>query len=191
MSKHIPGGRQVSPIIPAVREQKELPLALAAPHSTIFLLSSNLTSIAEVVSSIKARGKEVYVHFDLVDGLGKDPHGLRWLAENVRPTGILTTRGPLVSQARSLGLATVQRIFLVDSQSLQTGLNLVREVKPDFVEVMPGLMPEVIRQIAQKVACPVIAGGLCTTAAHCRAAWEAGAVAVSTSDRELWKLSNR
>lgn len=179
--------RRISPIVVATRDLKQMPQALASSHQTIFILSSSLTTIAETVKQVRDSKKEVYVHFDLIDGLGKDSHALRWLADVVKPTGILTTRAPLVSQAKSLGLAAVQRMFLVDSQSLHTGLNMVKDVKPDYLEVMPGVIPEIIQQIVHMNICPVIAGGLCTTVAHFKAARNAGAVAISTSDRGLWQ----
>lgn len=179
--------KTVSPIVLATRDFKEIPAAIQSPHKTVFLLSGNLNSIGEAVRTVRSAGKDVFIHFDLIDGLGKDSHALKWVAETVQPTGILTTRGALVTQARSLGLATVQRMFLLDSQSIQTGLTIVKDVKPDFLEVMPGLLPEIIAQLVQKIACPIIAGGLCKNIAHFESARSAGAVAISTSDRELWQ----
>lgn len=179
---------QVSPVIPALRDLKSLPGALAGSQSTIFLLSGNLSNIGETVAYARGRGKQVFVHFDLIEGLGKDVHGLRWLAENVKPTGIITTRAPLINQARAFGLAVVQRMFVLDSQSLHTGLQLAKDAKPHFLEVMPGIAPEIIEQVVRLVSCPVIAGGLCRTEAHFRAAIQAGAVAVSTSEKALWQM---
>lgn len=177
----------VSPIVVAVRDQADLPRALASTHRTLFLLSANLTNVAGLVETAKQAGKQVFVHMDLVDGLGKDVHGLQWLASAVRPTGIVSTRPPLVTKARSLGLATVQRIFLLDSQSLITGLQMAREVKPDYLEVLPGIVPETIRWLVKESPVPIIAGGLCREVAHYEAARRAGAVAISTSADELWQ----
>ena len=190
MEKRPAAAKRVSPIVVALRDPKQMPLALASPHRTVFILSSSLNTISDMVAQVQARKKEAYIHFDLVEGLGKDAHGLRWLAETARPTGILTTRAPLVSHAKALGLSTIQRMFLLDSQSIHTGLHLVKDVKPDFLEVMPGILPEIIQQLVQLNLCPVIAGGLCKTIAHYKAARQAGAVAISTSDRELWKYQS-
>lgn len=177
----------VSPIVVAVRDLAELSRALATTHRTVFLLSTNLNNVGAAVEAIKKAGKQVFVHMDLVDGLGKDAHGLQWLAGAVQPTGIITTRAPLVTKARNLGLATVQRIFLLDSQSVHTGLHMARDVKPDYLEVMPGIIPETIRLLVKESPVPIIAGGLCREIAHFEAAREAGAVAISTSADELWQ----
>lgn len=181
--------KRVSPIIIAVRDHRDIAEALAQPHQTLFLLSTSLNTVAGVVDRVRRAGKDAFVHFDLVEGLAKDTHALRWLAETARPTGIMTTRAPIVGQAKSLGLVAIQRIFLLDSQSVQTGLALCKDVKPDFLEVMPGVVPDTIRHLAALVPCPIIAGGLCTTVSHFTAAREAGAVAVSTSERSLWHYS--
>lgn len=174
-------------IIPAVRTLPDLEVALASPHEVLFLLTGTISNIAASVQAARERGKEIFVHFDLIEGLGKDAQGLGWLARNVRPRGILTTRTPLVSQARSLGLVAVQRLFLLDSQSVQTGMNLVRESKPDYIEVMPGTVYETLQEVVGRVPCPVIAGGLIKTAAHCQQAFAAGATAISTGSKELWQ----
>ncbi|MFZ5816568.1 MAG: glycerol-3-phosphate responsive antiterminator [Bacillota bacterium] len=176
----------ISPVVVAVRDLAELPRALATSHETIFLLSTNLNTVTGAVEQVKRSGRQVFVHIDLVDGLGKDGPALQWIAETVRPTGILTTRAPLISRARNQGLITVQRIFLIDSQSVHTGLQLAREAKPDFLEVLPGIIPETTRQLVREAPCPIIAGGLCTTPAHYHAARQAGAVAISTSSHALW-----
>jgi glycerol uptake operon antiterminator len=177
----------LSPIVVAVREPKDLAKALRSPHRTVFLLTSSLSSVGLAVETVKRSGKQIFVHMDLVEGLAKDAAGLQWLAETVRPTGIITTRAPMVGKARHLGLLTVQRIFLVDSQSVQTGVHLAREVKPDYLEVMPGVVPEVIRSVVKEAPCPVIAGGLCQEVDHYLAARAAGAVAISTSAHKLWE----
>lgn len=176
-----------SPIICGVRDLADLPVTLTSTHDVIFLLTGNLSTLADTVATIRAHQKEVFVHFDMVDGLGKDVHGLRWFAQAVRPTGIITTRAAIIGSAKSLGLVTVQRMFLLDSQSLQTGLHLVKDAKPDYLEVMPGIVPEALQEIVSRVPCPVIAGGLVKRLSEMQAALASGAIAVSTGSKDLWQ----
>lgn len=187
MLKRLPDQYQPSPIVIALRDPRDLPLALASAHRTIFLLGGTLTGLPQTVAAARSRGRDVFVHADLIQGLGRDAQAVRWLAEAVKPTGILSTRASTVLQAKHLGLVAVQRIFLVDSQALRTGLHVAQEIQPDFLEVMPGVIPGAIRELVQQAPCPVIAGGLCKTVAHYRAALQAGAVAISTSCRDLWQ----
>lgn len=178
---------QRRPIIAAVRDEDALRVALDGPSTVLFLLSATLLNIEPMVQRIRRDDRAVFVHLDLVDGLSKDQHGVHWLADKARPTGIISTRGSLLGAARSLSMATVQRVFLLDSQSVRTGLESVHSTRPDVVEVLPGVLPGVIAEIASRVQKPVIAGGMITTIEDCCAALRAGAHAVSTSDQRLWR----
>jgi glycerol uptake operon antiterminator len=76
----------------------------------------------------------------------------------------------------------------VDSSSLETGARLVQASSPDYVEVMPGLVPLAIAHLRATLRQPVIAGGMITQPEQVRVALTAGAVAVSTSSQALWRL---
>ncbi len=180
------GALQRQPIIAAIREEAALAAALATPVAVVFLLSSTLTNVEQMVQRALRAERAVFVHLDLIEGLTKDQHGLRWLAQAARPTGIISTRASLMSVARSLGLATVQRMFLLDSQSVRTGLELAHTASPDVVEVLPGILPEVITDISARLDRPVIAGGMITSTTQCLAALHAGARGISTSNQHLW-----
>ncbi|WP_264175954.1 glycerol-3-phosphate responsive antiterminator [Oceanobacillus halotolerans] len=52
---------------------------------------------------------------------------------------------------------------MLDSLALDHNLTLIKKVKHDLVEVLPGLTPSVIMKIHIKTIIPVIAGGLITT----------------------------
>ena len=90
-------GLQRRPIIAAIRDEAALSSALASPVAVVFLLSSTLTNIEQMVRRALLAERSVFVHLDLVEGLTKDQHGLRWLAQSARPTGIISTRGSLLS----------------------------------------------------------------------------------------------
>jgi glycerol uptake operon antiterminator len=188
-SRHLISQLRAAPIIVAIRDPKEMAAAVASPSPVVFLLACDIGTVAGLVAAIHARGKKAFVHFDLVGGLGKDLPALRWLAETARPEGIITTRGPVVGQARSLGMLTVLRTFLLDSQSLVVAVEQTRKSGPDFLEVMPGIAPEGIRMLVGQVECPVIAGGLVRTVPQVKAAMVAGALAISTSAEKLWQHS--
>ena len=124
-------------------------------------------------------GKLAFVHMDLVEGFAHDAAGVRWLARAVRPTGVLSTRAPLLRAASEDGLLTVLRIFMVDSSSLATGVRMAKSCEPTLIEVMPGLATRAIARLSRSVAQPVLA-------ADVEAALQAGALAASTSSRALW-----
>jgi len=176
------------PIIAAVRDEAALGAALASPAAVIFLLSVKLLNLEQLVQRVRREERAAFVHLDLIEGLSKDLHGLRWLAQRARPTGIISTRGSILSAAGSMGLVTVQRLFLLDSQSVRTGLELANNVRPDVVEVLPGILPDAIADVWHRCGRPVIAGGMITTGQHIREALESGASGVSVSNQQLWQL---
>jgi len=102
--------------------------------------------------------------------------------------GILTTRSNLISPAKREGLIAVQRLFVLDSESMAAGLPTVEKAAPDAVEVLPGvILPTIAQELAARGALPpLIAGGLIRTATQVEAVLAAGAVAVSTSQVSLW-----
>ena len=105
-----------------------------------------------------------------------------------RPDGIISTRLPLVRRAQQLGLATVLRAFLIDSMSLTTLLQQLERERPDFVEILPGIIPGGIRETTEKTTIPLIAGGLIRSKQDVFQALQAGVIAVSTSCADVWEM---
>ena len=58
----------------------------------------------------------------------------------------------------------------------------------DAVEILPGVMPKVIRKIAATTDKPIIAGGLISDKEDVINALAAGAVSVSSTQRAIWFL---
>lgn len=81
---------------------------------------------------------------------------------------------------------TVQRIFVLDSKSIERGIRQLREIKPDYVEVMPGAMDKIIRRIASMTKVPLIAGGLIDEKDEVISLLKSGATSISTSAQSLW-----
>lgn len=176
------GGR----IIAAVRNADMLRRAVESQVSAVFMLGGELIEIGRMVDIARSAKKPVFVHVDLIEGLAGDQAGIRFLARQIRPEGIITTRQHLVNAAHKERLLAVQRLFIVDSQALATGVGTVNAGRPDAVEVMPGIMPRVIAEACARLDVPVIAGGLIQSAREIEQALRAGACAVSLSRQELW-----
>ena len=173
------------PVIAAVKTDEALTAALASPCSTIFLLASTVDGL---VHRIHDAGKLAVVHIDLVDGLSSREIAVDSLNALCHPDGIISTRPTLIRRARHRGLLTVQRAFILDSLSLTSLSGQLEQGKPDFVEILPGIMPRVIAEISARTQVPVIAGGLLRDKADVMAAMRAGAAAVSTSAPSLWDI---
>jgi len=177
-----------NPVIAAVRDDRQLELAIASKAGTIFLLAGSINNLAQACATIKLARRLCFLHADLIEGLRPDQQGLRFIAEHLKPTGIITTKPACVKWAQALGLSTVQRIFMLDSTAVQDGLRNIQACQPDLVEIMPGVSEKAIRLACEHFNRPLIAGGLISSPDEVRAALAAGALAVSTSQASLWEL---
>lgn len=177
---------RLRPVIAAARSLEQVERAAASPAPAIFLLGGSILSLDGLVARARARGKRVFVHLDLLDGLGRDAAAVDWCARELKPDGMISTRAPLLRRAQEHGLITIQRLFLMDSSSLSHGIRLLKANPPSMVEVLPGLVPRAIARVSREVDRPVIAGGMVTRPEEVAQALAAGALAVSTSEQELW-----
>ena len=134
---------------------------------------------------LKNGHKKIFIHLDLADGIGKDRAGVSFVKE-VGVDGIISTRANIIKFAREEKLFTVQRFFVVDSQSIATAVETVKSSKPDMVEIMPGVVEKVIKGMKEKTGVPVIAGGLIESQQEIENALNAGATAISTGKKEFW-----
>lgn len=172
-------------IIAAVRDAKQLELATKTDVDVIFMLAPNIAELKSHVDTVHAAGKKIFIHLDLAEGIGKDEYGIRFVKEQ-GADGIISTRANIIKLARKVGIRTVQRFFIVDSQSVQTTVETAASSKADMIEVMPGTVSKVIRLLKNKLDMPIVAGGLLETAGEIEEAIACGARAVSTGKKELW-----
>ena len=177
-----------NPVIAAVKEEQALAAALRSDCEVVFLLSSTILNVTQQVQRVKDAGKTVLVHMDLVEGLSNREIAVDALVQLCHPHGIISTRPTQVRRARHLGLTTVQRAIILDSMSITSLHGQVSVGKPDFIEILPGIMPRVITEITRQAQIPVIAGGLIKYKEEVLDAIKAGAVAVSTTCQAVWEM---
>ena len=180
------------PAIPALRQAGEVDEAASCGAALVFFLTGTIYELRDVVARAAAAGQQVFCHVDLLHGIGKDPVGMRWLAREIGVKGILTTRSSLIKAAKDEGLVAVQRLFVLDSESLKTGLSVVASSRPDAVEILPALvLPSIIHRLPVDEISPFIAGGLVETVPELEAVLATGALGVSTSKKELWGYTKK
>lgn len=174
-------------VIAAVRNEDELKSAISSKAELIFDLSPNIISLKERAESVHESGKKLCIHLDLAEGIGKDRYGIEY-ARTKGIDGIISTRVNIIKAAREAGLFTVQRFFIVDSHSLVTTVDAIKSSKPDMIEIMPGIIPKVIKDLRQNLTMPIIAGGLIDDISEVELAVKCGAAAVSTGKQQLWNM---
>ena len=125
---------------------------------------------------------------DLVNGLSSKEISVDFIKNTTQADGIISTKPMIVKRAKELGLLTIQRFFIIDSIALENSKRQIEIYHPDCVEIMPGIMPKILKDIRAFVNVPVIAGGLLTDKKDVMGALSAGADAISTTNENLWKL---
>ncbi len=179
---------QENPIVAAIKDEKDLELALKTDIEIIFLLSGEILTLKETVEKIKAANKLVYVHIDLINGLSRDKYALEYIKKTMNVDGIITTKSNLVKIAKEMNFFVVQRFFIFDSISLKKAIKIIRVSKPDAIEILPGVIPKVIEQISKKVKVPIVTGGLIDQKDEIYKVLNAGADGISTTDKKMWEM---
>ncbi|ARK29088.1 glycerol-3-phosphate responsive antiterminator [Halalkalibacter krulwichiae] len=175
-------------IFPAARSLKEFEKLLKSKFDVIILLNSHVSQLKSLMRMANHAGKKVLLHADLVQGLKTDEYAAQFLCQEIKPAGIISTRKNVVLTAKKNSIIAVQRLFLLDSIALETSYKLLETTKPDYIEVLPGVMPHIIKEVYERTKIPIIAGGLIRGKIEVLNALEAGAIGVTTSRRELWDL---
>lgn len=177
-----------NPIIAAINNLDNIGFALESPCHVVFLLKGDISNISGVVNRFKEAGKCVFLHMDLIEGFSKDAVALKYFHENIKPDGIITTKGNLIRTAKNNGIFIIQRLFALDSLSLASGIESIHTTRPDAIEILPGIMPKVIKEVHGQTRIPVIAGGLIRDKEDVIECLNAGALGVSTSKKEIWYM---
>lgn len=176
-------------IIAAIRNEEELKIVLNNKVKIVFILYGSLVDIENICEMLKTKNKIIFIHIDMLEGIKSDHKGLDFVKKAINPDGIITTKSSNIKYAAALGFYTIQRIFLIDSQSVITGVNNINSVKPSAVEVLPGIAYKTISTIKKETNLPIIAGGLINDFGDVKNALLAGAVAISTSKIALWEAN--
>lgn len=166
---------------------KDLEKLMELPYEYVVLLDSHVGQIKAVVDFIASHGKKVLLHADLIEGLKNDEYAAEYLCQAIRPAGLISTRAGVIAKTKQHRLIAIQRLFLLDSIALEKSYALLERTQPDYIEVLPGVMPHIIAEVHARAGIPIFAGGLVRTVQDVEQAIAAGATAVTTSKMELWK----
>lgn len=174
-------------IIPAVKDWDALNASLALDQKVVFVLFGDICTIGQSIDALHRAGKFAVVHGDLIGGLSAKEVAVDYL-RSCGADGVISTRPSIIHRAKELGLFTVLRFFVFDSMSLESAEKTAATARPDLVEILPGIMPRIIRRLSQTLHVPLICGGLIEGKNDVLEALNAGAAAISSTREEVWKL---
>ncbi|MFA9465176.1 MAG: glycerol-3-phosphate responsive antiterminator [Velocimicrobium sp.] len=177
-----------TPIIAAIKDQAGFDRCLLLDSKVVFVLFGDICNIKEITARLKQAGKIVMVHVDLISGLSSKEIAVDYMKENTQADGIISTRQNIIKRGKDLSMFTIFRFFVIDSMALASIERQQGSVKADFIEILPGVMPKIIHKVCRMSTTPVIVGGLITDKEDVMMALDAGAIAISTTNQDVWKM---
>ena len=174
-------------ILPAASTMKDFEKFLQSGFKTGVILETHLGQIKHITQMAKMADKQLFFHLDLINGLKNDEYGTQYLCQEFKPFGVISTKSAVIQEAKKHQAVAVQRIFMIDSHALERSYKMVKKSQPDYIEVLPGALPNMIKEVAGEIQLPIFAGGLIRTVEEAKDALEAGAVSITSSKRELWQ----
>lgn len=183
-------GTLQSKIIPLVDSRALFLQALDLDGINVILLHRcNLLALTDLLHHAYRAHISIYVYVDHIEGLVPDSAGLRYLADTLHITGIVSNHTKTLTLGKSLGLETIQRLFILDSTALSSNFEYAELEQVDLFDLAPALaVPHLIPDLIPELPRPFIASGFIHTPRQVQAVLQAGAVGVTTSriDR-LWR----
>lgn len=176
-----------NPVIAAVKNEEQLDGAINSSAQIIFVLFGDVLNIKKISEIIASKNKIGIIHIDLVEGFTNKEVVIRYIKEETKFDGIISTKPQVVKLAKKYDLVGVQRVFVFDTLSLNTVKNhMISEC--DAIEVLPGIIPKVLGIISKHSNKPVVAGGLIETKEEVMQALSSGATCISTTKKEIWEM---
>ena len=173
-------------ILPASTSMREFERFLASSYEIGVFLDMHIAQLKNISLMAKQFGKKMIYHVDLIHGIKNDEYATEYICQEYKPFGVISTKSSVILKAKQKGTIAVQRIFLLDTHALEKSYSLIEKTRPDYIEVLPGAMPWMIKEVKERVNTPIFAGGLIRTSEEVENALKAGATAITTSKRDLW-----
>lgn len=173
-------------ILPAAKSMKQFEQILSSSYEYGVFLDTHIAQLKNIYKMANQQHKKMFLHADLVHGLKNDEYAAEYLCQEIKPYGIISTRGNMILKAKQKGVIAIQRVFMLDTIALEKSYALLQKTQPDYIEVLPGVVPHMIKEVIERTNIPVFAGGLIRTADDVEQALAAGATAVTTSNDQLF-----
>jgi glycerol uptake operon antiterminator len=163
---------------------------IASEAEISIVANFELRRLQSVIKALTDAKKYPIVNIDSCDGLSQDKGGVDYLAE-IGAKGLVSTRVATVQRAKKAGLVSIQKVFVTDRSTFPRSVSALEQSEPNLVQLMPAPMLPHIPAQYRKAMPPIVASGFVCGREDAVTAISNGAIAVSTSDKKLWKLSGQ
>lgn len=174
------------PVIPEIKNDEWLESLPSSESDLVYILYGDICTIADIIERVKAMGKRAIVHVDLIVGLSAKEISIDFIKKYTKADGIISMKPALIKRANDLDLFTIQRFYMIDGLTYANVAKNVKNSNPDVVEFMPAGLSKLIRYLVELIDKPIVASGLTQDREDIIRALKAGALAIATTNRELW-----
>lgn len=178
-------------LIPVLTTMKQLEKFLATSLKVCILQDFHFTLLRDVVKILHDNGRIGLVHIEMIQGISNDEFGTQILTQQLKVDGIISSKPKIIEMAKKTHCFSIQRVFLIDSKSLERGIASVSESKPDAMEVMPALTFQLFPGIKERIDMELWAGGLIRDEETVRIILANGAKRMTISNLDLCVKMNK
>lgn len=147
-------------LIPVLTTMKQLEKFLATSLKVCILQDFHFNLLKDVIKILHDNERIGLVHIEMIQGISNDEYGTQILTQQLKVDGIISSKPKIIEMAKKTHALSVQRVFLIDSKSLERGVASVGDSKPDAMEVMPALTFQMFKNIKERIDMELWAGGL-------------------------------
>lgn len=173
------------PVIPVLRDMAAVKHFLKREETWCILMDFHINLLEDIIKQLHQHAKKALVHMDLMKGIQNDLYGVQFLTQYYHVDGIISTKPSAIEAAKKNHCISVLRVFLIDSRSIEKSGRLAEKLEPDYVEVLPAIIPFAVEKIRQYTQVDIIGGGLIQSVEDIKACLAQGMVGVSTSQLTL------
>lgn len=170
-------------VVLAISTMKEFEGFLKSRFTWGVLMEFHIALLPDMVREAHKAGKKILFHLDLLKGIATDEYGCEYACQKLKADGIISTRPKVLETAKKNKCLAILRLFLIDTRSLDRGIGVCNALEPDYVEVLPGIACGILDYIRERTEVPFMCGGLIRSPEEIERCFEAGACAVTISNR--------
>jgi len=168
--------------VPVVPSMKRMEKFIQSDLKVCVLQDIHISLLEHMIKTLHEHNKIALVHIDMVHGISSDEHGAEFLCQRLRADGIISSKTRIIETTKKNKKIAIQRMFLIDSKSIERGIETIFKSQPDIVEVMPAIAYKIIPYIKSKIDIPIIGGGLLKSKEDVEEGLNAGCIAFTVSD---------
>ena len=168
--------------VPVVPSMKRLEKFIETDLVVCILQDIHISLLEHMIKTLHDNNKLALVHIDMVHGISSDEHGAEFLCQRLRADGVISSKTRIIETTKKNKKIAIQRMFLIDSKSIERGIETLQKSQPDIVEIMPAIAYKIIPYIKSKISMPLIGGGLLKSKEDILQGLEAGCMAFTVSD---------